>query len=300
MTVRLCLGVSALLLLVSCNTKSKEAIELKFNMHKGSRFEYNITMDMNMQQIAMRQDSGVKNTMGFTYLFEVVEENDTAKTVASTINKINMAMDAMGNQMHFDTDSVHGQDTSTPNAMLGNIFSTLKGAKFTFRINNKGEISDIQGLNDMRQKMASVPGAPPIEAMSGLFNEESFRQNIEQAFAAYPGKPVKTGESWTKNVSATSQGMKVNSINTYTLQSVQGDDALIKVASKLSSAGSEQMQGMQMNMTGTSAGTMHYDIPTGMPTDANVDMKMDIKMKGQGLDMPMTMTSKMTIKGKKL
>lgn len=292
---------SLVAIVLACANKPGDAIQLRFNMAKGDKFEYATTLEMNMQQATLQQQEGtMKNSMAFTYLFEVLNDSADVKTIASTISHIRMDMSAMGNSMQVDSDQPE-KDTVGPMGMIGKIFGVLKGARFTFKMDNKGTISDFQGLGELQQRIAAqFPGSAPI-GLDKMFNEETFRQNMQQTFAAYPGKPVKPGDTWTKLMTMQSQGMNVKAENTYTLDSIKGNVAVVRLNSKLSSAGaSTEMKGMEINMTGTSAGSVHYDIKTGMPVDGNIESKMSVQMKTQGVDVPMNMNTSMKVKGKKL
>ena len=136
--------------------------------------------------------------------------------------------------------------------------------------------------------------------MNSAFDEESMKQNLQQAFQAYPGKPVKPGDSWTKTITQKIQGMSIKSENHYTLEAINGDDATIRVETKLGLDGTTSMNGAEMSMTGSGQGKTHYDIPTGISTDGEIDMKMDMKVKAGNTEVPMTMEMKIKMKGKKI
>jgi hypothetical protein len=292
----------AFIYLASCNNATTDTVELKFKLPKGNKYEYAMNMQMTMNQKMMGKDIDMKNTMGFTYLFEVLNDSADWKTISSTISRISMDMDAMGRTMHFDTDMQSG-DSTGPEAIMGKIFGAMKGSQFTFTVNDKGDIGEIRGLKEMREKMMSglpVDEGSAAAGMGNAFDEENMKQNMQQAFQAYPGKPVKVGESWTKTTTQKIQGMEVKSENTYTLESVKGNDATVKVATKMNLVGSGEVPGGTMNLTGTGQGKTHYDLETGMTSDGDIDMKMDIKVKADTTEIPMSMNMKMKIKGKKI
>ena len=284
----------------ACKSSSKDTIELKFNLPKGVKYEYSLNTEVKMKQNIANQEMNMKNSIGFSYLYEVVNDSADWKTVSATITKISMDMDAMGRTMHFDTDTP--MDTTDPMAVMGKIFGAMKGSQFSFTLNEKGEIGNVRGIKEMQEKMlAGLPNAEQVmEGMKSSFDEESIKENIGQAFAAYPGKPVRTGKTWTKSTVQKTQGINVKSDNTYTLESVNGDDVVIKLVSKLSSDSSAVVNGANVSMSGTSDGKMHYDLKTGMTTDGDMNMKMDMKVKAGGQEVPMTMDMKMKIKGKKI
>ncbi|HVK97014.1 MAG TPA: DUF6263 family protein [Flavisolibacter sp.] len=286
-----------ILILAGCNNSSK-TIDLKLNLTKGSTYTYSMLMDMNMSQKMMGQEMSMKNAIGFDYVFDVINDSAGWKLIDATISRITVDMDGGGMKVQYDTDKP-SQDTAGPMGMMTKMFGAMKGAKFSFTMNNEGKIGEVMGLKEMQQQMTSgLPNEMPEEGMN-TFNQENFRQNIEQAFAVYPGKPVKVGDSWSKSMVINNQGMEIKSENTYTLDKVSGDVASIKVVSKLGSADSAQINNAQIKMAGTSNGTMNFNIPSGMIADGNLDMALEMSIKSGEMEMPMKMDMKMKMKGGK-
>ena len=280
--------------ITSCKSGS-ETVDLKFQLGKGGKYEYATNMDMTMNQMGMQ----AKTKMGVTYLFEVVGDSAGWKQLSSTIQRVTMDVDGMGMNMSFDSDKPSA-DTAGPMGVTAKMFTAMKGGKFSFTMNEKGEVGSVSGIQEMVAKMLS--GNPNAEqmlaSMQQTFSEENFKQNVQQSFAIYPDKPVKVGESWKKSMVMQNQGMTIKSDNTYTLESVKGDDAAIKVASNLSSD-STAVQGVAIKVSGTSNGNMNFHVPTGLATSGKVNMNMDMKMNAQGQEMPMKMDMIITITGKK-
>ena len=96
-------------------------------------------------------------------------------------------------------------------------------------------------------------------------------------------------------------GIVLKMDNPYTLESVENNNANVKMSSKISSGSdSTQLMGMQMDIDGTMEGTMQFDIASGMPIKGQSNMQMNMKVKNQGVEIPMKMTFTMNITGKKL
>jgi len=292
------IAIAGIVYLTGCKEgKSGEAITLKFNLAKGARYEYAMNMDMSINQKMMGQDVKMKTTMGFTYLFEITSDSAGWKNMEATFSRINMDMDMGAMSMHFDSDTPP-TDTAGPTGMIAKIFGGLKGAKFSFSMNEKGDIKDIKGYKEMIESATKGLPSDAIKSMQGL-DENNFRQSIQQSFGAYPDKPVKKGDTWSKNMEMNLGGMTVKYDNNYKLESVNGNNAEVKIDSKISSSGSmSRVPGSEVNMTGTSDGKLIYDIPTGTVTEGTINMKMQMKMKMNGQEMPMNMDVKLSIKGK--
>lgn len=293
------------LLLSGCDSKINggDGITLKFNMEKGSKLDYTANMNMSMKQTVMGTAMDVTSKIVMGYLFEVTSDSAGWKNIASTISKMSMDMNAGGMSVKFDSNNPNA-DTAGPMGVIAKIFGALKGGQFSFSMNEKGEVGKVWGLNEMMTKAANSvttdDGEAMVQGIGQTFDEDNFRQNIQQSFAVYPGKIVKPGESWSKTMSLSNNGILMKAENTYTLESVSGDNAKIKLVSKITSGDGTAMAGMQVDMNGTMDGKMNYDIPSGAPMDGSMNMKMDMKVHSQGQEVPMSMDMKMTITGKKI
>ena len=292
------------ILLLGCGnnpTSGGNAITLKFNLTKGSKYNYNIQMNMHVSESVMGNNVNVENKMGMGYTFEVINDSAGWKTLTSTISRISMDVNAGAQSIKFDTDSAT-TDTAGAAGMMSKIFGAMKGGQFSFTMNDKGRVGEVSGMKEMMQRMMgsiNVPNAEMImQSIGKSFDEANFKQNIEQSFGTYPDKPVKPGDTWTRTQTIISNGLPIKSENTYTLNSVTGDNANVKVSSKLSAGADSSAAGIK-GMDGTTTGEMSYNIPLGVPTSGKLNMKLNMKVSAQGQEIPVNMDMKMIITGKK-
>jgi len=295
------------MVLYCCNEASTaNGINLKFNLQKGDHFLYSIGMDMHARQQVMGKDMDVNTKMDIGYTFDVTGDSAGWKKVNATISKIAMNMDAGGMQIKFDSDNPSATDSTSPMGKIGQVFGAMKGGQFGFTINEKGEVGTVTGIRDMMEHALSTLGNPTTSAamMAGLsksFDENQFKENLQQSFGIYPDKAIKPGDSWHKTMNVNNAGIIMKTDNTYTLESVENNNAQIKMTSKISSVSdSTQLMGTQMDMDGTMDGTMQFDIATGMPIKGVNNMQLNMKVKNQGTEMPMNMSLTLNISGKKL
>lgn len=294
--------IPALMVMISvasCKSTS-EIVNLKLQMPVGNTYDYTFVMDMNMDQEVMGQQMKMNNKMIFGYIFEVMNDSAGWKTMKSTFGRIRMEMNMMGNNMTVDTDEA-SSDSASPLAPMHAAFSAMKGQQFLFTINEKGQVGKVTGMKEMRDAiLKGMPQADQLDKqLEGSFNEESFKQNIEQSFNIFPDKEVAVGDTWKKSMNMKSQGMDVKSDNTYTLESVKDGKAFIKVKTSLVSDKTTAPNGMEMTMKGTGDGTYTFEQSTGMVMDGETKMKMDVEMSMQGQKMPMKMDMNLKINGKK-
>ncbi len=283
-----------------CNNKpaNDEAVTLKFNLQPGMNYEYDMDMNMSMKGNVSGQNVDMHNTMATGYHFKSLSDSAGWKKMQATISHIAMNINSNGQKINYDSDKP-GDTLDVTSHTMAKVLGTMKDAQFYFNINSKGEVGSVSGIDDMMQHAMSSVNSPAGVAMasgvSSSFNEDNFKQNLQQSFNMYPDKPVKPGDTWTNATTMSSQGTPMKMDNTYTLQSVTDSVANIKVDSKITSPGA----GSAMGLNGTMTGTMKFDIPTGIAVDGDLDMNINMSINTGGQLTPMTTDIKMKITGKK-
>lgn len=252
-----------------------------------------MTMKGNVQGQAIDMD----NKMAMGYRFAATGDSAGWKKITASISRIAMHMNSNGQNVDFDSDKT-SDSSDVVSSTIGKVLGAMKGGQFGFTMNEKGEVGSVTGIQDMMHRALTSVNAPGVGAMAAgmgsAFNEDNFKQNIQQSFGMYPGKPVKPGDSWSSTMNMNNQGMNMKIDNNYTLESVSGDSANVKVNSKISSPDSSAM-----GISGTMTGTMKFDVPTGLPVDGDLDMNMKMTMNTGGQVVPMNTDIKMKITGKK-
>ncbi|RZK01307.1 MAG: hypothetical protein EOO46_20635 [Flavobacterium sp.] len=191
--------------------------------------------------------------------------------------------------MKIDVDTDNPQkdssvDIQNPTGIMSNMFYAMKGKSFDMKINDRGEVKSVAGMNElMNAMMNSLPGderakQAMAQVFQSQFNEESVKKMFAQSFNIFPEKPVKEGDTWTKTVSM--GGMMAGETTTlYKVKDIDGNNAELELSSDLKINGT----------TGKQTGTMKLNVATGMVTNAVLDQK---------ITSPMAMVSKTTIEGK--
>lgn len=287
--------VTSCIVLITVGYGQKDkALDLKFNLPKGSSYNYKMDVDMAVQGSAQGQDINVTNTMGMGYDFKVLDDSAGWKKIDATLSKIAVDVNAPGMTIHYNSDEP--VDTGdVVNAIFGKIFGAMKDGQFSFIMNGKGEIGYIKGIDAMVNRITeAVPEAGASGGGIGdAFNGDNFKKNLQQVFGAYPGKSVKPGDSWTNSYTTSNNGINMNLDNTYTLESVSGGIANVKVDTKITSADAT------VSLNGTSTGTLKYDAATGVPVDGNLDMDLKLNAGTGDEASPMDIIIKTKITGKK-
>jgi FtsP/CotA-like multicopper oxidase with cupredoxin domain len=280
---------SACLLLILFTTGipscAKKKTDFRFNLQKGSVYEYAITMDMEQAMGEQKVNTG----MNMNYNIEVTEDDGNIKTLKATYGRTVMKMTGQGTSMEIDSDKVVPAEQEGLNMvvdMMSRMFAALKGKSFIMKVNEKGEITEVQGINELADAMLNNSNIPEEQkpameqTFKQQFNDETMKQTFAQSFNIFPAKPVAVGDSWEKEASM-NMGVAMKMKTTYTVKKIEENTVTLDAQSKISSGN------MKMNQTGT----MIVDKSTGLVTDATLTQKSEGEMQ---------METKVRIRGRKL
>lgn len=227
-------------------------------------------MDMKMDSEVQGQKMDTE--MDFDYTLEVLDNRDSVKTVRTTYDNIKMEMNAGTMNMSFDTGQPQKDSAidlqKNPMGMMSNMFYAMKGKSFEMKINNRGEVISVTGLDELKNAIVNSIAVDENvkqameQAFNSQFNEENIKNSFSQAFTIFPDKPVKVGDTWTKTMSM--GGMMAADMNTtYKVKEIKADNVVLDVNSTVSMGGNN----------GTQTGTMQLNPETGLVTEAQLDQK---------------------------
>lgn len=246
---------------------SNESVQLKFNMPKGKTYDFNMVYDMK-QEVNARE---MNNHMRFNYDMQVVDEKEKVKTIKTTYKRIDMVM-AMGeNKMDFSSEK--GTSASfDPMQIVSKMLSVIKGKSFTMKVDEKGDISEVDGFEEIGQTMVKEMNLPEaskaqmLEQFKSQFNDEAVKEMFATAFNIYPDKPVKVGDTWQRTIKGR-DGKSV--VTSYTVQEIKNGKVKLFARSK---SPIDQRS------------TMFVNAKTGLVMDASIQQKMtgEKKMTGTG------------------
>jgi hypothetical protein len=274
-----------------------QSINLTLNLTNGDKFSYAYVFDMDQQL----PEGPVKMFMTTGLTMSVTGEENGNKVVTASYDRFAMKMDA--GQANFDVDTKNPPPTlediaATPTKSMEKIFHALVGQQFTMLINQQGELVKVGGFNKLIDNIvdsAAIWFHLPDETKQGMrdgmakqFNEKSIIDMMRQSFNILPGKPVKPGEAWTKNIDV--QGETPQKMSTvYKLVSVSGNKATIDLQTKV-----DALSSADIILKGTQQGTIVVDTRTGMVISSN--MSQDFTGDRNGTSM--TLKSKIAVSSK--
>ena len=231
-----------------------QTVTRKVGLTKGQQLEQQSHVQMNMTQEAMGQSIEIKMEGDITSLVEVKDAVASNFEVASTLKKILMSMNAMGQDVKFDSEKQEDMD-----GQLGQTFKGKIGVPHEFTVNKDGVITAVKNREDSTENQGGMMGGMMTGALGG--GEEKPGAAFT-SLANIPAKGVKVGESW--NDSTTDENGKT--FTTYTLKEINGGNGLVTLSANAAISREMDQQGMtvQMEMTGTTIGEYTFDISTGV------------------------------------
>ena len=156
----------------------------------------------------------------------------------------------------------------------------------TLFITSTGEGTDIQGYENIIQKVKAIVGADvPDEYIANSIGTPT--DNLENYFVFYPDTAVKIGDTWNISTNSNLQGLPIILTNTYTLADRKDGIAFINFntvvkidKTQLPADVVAQMANMQF--TAFVKGTGQIDEKTGFPIVMRISQSMDMKDSFEG------------------
>ena len=311
--IKLFVVASVSFFVFGCNNSknSKDLVDLKLNVEKGRKFDYLLSthFDMNMDMMSQKITTTGDVDYGYDLVVDDVNANGD-RMITSTIKAVKFKLGSMGMTMGYDSKEVVDTAHQDPmSSMFRKMFSSMIGKSFKMTITQKGEVKNLTGLTEMLDAMiAGMPGTEEEkikirQQVSQSFNSDQVAQTFSQGFTIYPDKPVKVGDSWTKNNTMGISGMKSATNITYTVKEVKSDEVIVDLKGTIISAKEENAKDSsatattkpQMDLKGDEVGSMTINRSTGLPSSSTINMTMKGNVDVKGMKSPMDMTAKVKI-----
>lgn len=213
------------------------------------------------------------NTVTITNTIKVTAVGEKDYKATSTVTRMVMDGEMMGQSMKFDSDKKEDMD-----GQMGQIL----GAS----VNKPSNIS----IDKADGKVTETSNEDKKEGMLGGMGGES-NAGESAFFVIASGKKV--GDKWT----VTSDINGIKSIKNYELQSLKENVATVIILSTNKGTTTKEANGMSMEMTIDTklTGTMMVDINTGLVKQINMDDETTGSMEMMGQSMPLNKKSKTTV-----
>jgi len=289
---------------VSAIQKSEDnTYDFRYNLEKGKT--YPITLAVKGVHTASDGAKNVKMT------------NQSKKTIEYTVKDITNGIytlevkskqysekmtDPTGKAISYDTNSAKPTDKDV--AFTWNIYKAMIGKVYTIKVNQKGKVIAVDGLDAIRKQIeSSVKGQLSAEEqkfvgemLKNSLNKEVISAQFEETMNIYPDKKLKLNESWSDKQTIDQGGMKGNSDLTRTLTNVDTKNTKIAVKGTQSMKGSESQQGMSMsaNANADVSGSIMIDTQSGWINNVSLTKKETLKRTVEANGQKQTITETVT------
>jgi hypothetical protein len=279
------------LALCAATSGAQETVALKWTLKEGTTFFAKGVTDMDMTMQLLNMDVDMKMKITVVQRFKVLSAKPGATKIEMTFQKMDMEM---------TSDKIPG---GIPG--LGGIGEKVKGAVLTATLNDKFEVTKLEGHDKFLDKLTEDNDALRAQ-MKQQFSEDSLKQMFSQVFAIAPDKPIKVGETWSQDLKMPTAGLDAVVKQKFKLESVSNGVAKIALSGDMSFKAGKGLPGLpegievkKFDMKADKySGTLLFDTRAGRLSEnkSDMDIKGDISMGlgGQMIDMTMNIKARQT------
>jgi hypothetical protein len=184
-------ALSALLALPGLPSASA-ADTLRWKFTPGESLKY--TMEQKTSQGMKAQGQELKTTLNQTVdlHWDVKGVTNGVADMTQTIDRVRTKIEGPGQVFEFDSSAEKAPEGPIA-TLLTPLLKALVGAEFSFKMDGKGQLTDIK----VPQKLLdTLRQAGPAAAAGGVFSEEGMKNLISQSSLALPEGTVEKGANW--------------------------------------------------------------------------------------------------------
>ncbi len=167
---------------------------LRWKFKPGEILRYTMVQETTQGMKANGQDikTSLNQTVDLHWSVKNVAGDGVAE-MSQTIDRVRTKVQGPGNSFEFDSQGgkePEGQVAS----MLAPMLKALVGAEFTFKMNGRGELSEIKVPQKLIESLRNAgPGAS-----GGMFSEEGMKNLISQSSLTLAQEPLEKGKTWAQ------------------------------------------------------------------------------------------------------
>mgnify|MGYP006426822641 CR=1 FL=1 len=231
---------------------------LRLAPESGATYETQHTQQID--QTLLVQGNEIDVTQDQTITQELRVANYTAEgvtTLESTITRMQVNFDSMGNAMSYDSDA---EDNSNAGP-LSDVIGPMVGKALQFELDQQGEF--VGNPDTLAAQVDSLMGDA---GTGGMSDPSMLVEPLMSQFRFYPSTPVAVGDSWDIETEL-DMGVPFTVDATYTLDEVNDAVATIDIAIDLNTDGSTIDLGQieaDAFLSGTQTGTLTLDLDSGL------------------------------------
>ena len=295
--IRVALSALAATLCVAACRAAQGAETLRWKFKPGETLRYTMVQETTQGMKAMGQDfkTSLNQTVDLHWSVKNVGGDGLAE-LSQTIDRVRTKVEGPGNTFEFDSQAgkePQGQIASLLTPML----KALVGAEFTFKMNGRGELSEIK----VPQKLLdSLRQSGPAANTGGMFSEEGMKNLISQSSLTLAEEPLEKGKSWTQQAKVPVPMLGTMLLNkTYTFDgpSKEAGVDLILLDTKvtLEPAADSNIAVKITAQKGTGEFTFDPQAGRVISSQVNDHLKMSLSVMGQELEQSTDTVTSMTL-----
>ena len=202
------------LLFISC----EEKYDLKLNLTPGKIYKQTVLTESSIYQNEIDSWADLKISTFYKIEYKVISRKDSIFTLGCKLKEMKIGFDA-----DFNTQIIHSaaKENGTP---LDKIISNMTNKEFIIILNEKGKVKQVKNTDNLYKNL--FDGVPVINEIQKTeitkmfkesFNDDTFKNNLENGFYMLPSEEVALKESWKNNVKTELNNTKMNMKNSFTL-----------------------------------------------------------------------------------
>ncbi len=261
-----------LLLMSICLSCDTTLYDLKYNLNEGETYSQVIIYKIDLSQHGKGQDINMKSDMMTESTYKVVEVDKEG----------NYLLEIRFTQFEYKINTPYGNiemDSRNPGSDLYSyVLSELMKESFQMTMSEKGEILNIQGLDNYFERVLNgIEDLDPAEKMTvkkmleGAYDKNTFKSTLALTSSMFPENKVKKGDRW-ENTVVFDKGVKANLENKWKLEKAGKEFYFIsgKASAEAIETDATYGQVMNYNIEGDQDSEFKIDKNTGWIIEASI------------------------------
>ncbi len=288
-----------------------KAYVLRLRLRPNHTYRYRLVKKQAIQQNIAGRQTTMKQETGMGYDMKVIgTAKDGTSKVQVTYTWVRYKQSGPSGEVDYDS----ARQGPIPPHPMARVYAAMLGASFQMEVTPLGKITKMSGMEALLQRIVrALPDklrGPASKRLARVFEPEAMRRNMEILFDIYPKGPVRVGGTWTRRMQI-NLGLPAEALNTYTLVSVKGGRAELRITGKFRTApdAPAALSGPRANITtrlsGTQTGTMELDLRDGFVRHADITQAVSgtvtvapAQGNQPGLTWPIEISSSVTLRRK--
>jgi hypothetical protein len=271
---------------------------LRWKFKPGETLRYTMVQETTQGMKAMGQEfkTNLNQTVNLHWSVKSVSSDGVAE-LGQTIDRVRTKVDGPGAAFEFDSQAEKVPEGPIA-AMLAPLLKSLVNAEFNFKMNARGELSDVRIPAKL---LDSLKNAGPNAAAGGMFSEEGLKNLISQSSLALPEEALEPGKNWNNQSRVTLPMIGTMIMDkTYTFRGPAKSDAglfQIDLTTKVSLEPAADSNVVVKISSQKGSGEFSFDPKAGrvVASKVNDQLQMSLQFQGQNLEQTTNTVTTMTL-----